>query len=321
MIFEEADLETLEGPAHDSAIEYLALRTSMRDREQLSQIICRSQPDLITQAVREGITAYDPIFRSIHNAVDLSQTCTDLEEYLRDFMGLFEKPHVKNGTRTPKATQESQLRKSDVTVEEIADVLRKHQGSLHRFLHQMANNGGEITEEYRTYVKDAAANFKTTRPTSSTADQPGAGEMAPHLNKLVESLPAAKRTAVLDAVDLYAGYLMALSSVTEDRMRGVLMDGTSPRAGPGAFLARWQRLLDTTATTPITPIGPVRYGSARVHEVGGDEDEMPQEQWLWPEVPDVSVVTNALATPFKKLLGELVREYWKQHVPDESDPE
>ncbi|KAF2668589.1 hypothetical protein BT63DRAFT_425892 [Microthyrium microscopicum] len=311
VIFEESSLEPLEGESHHVAVEYLGLRSKLRDREVLSKIICKSSPDILTQTIREGVAAYDPIFRAVHNAVDLSSTCLDLESFLRDFMKLFEAaPPSSNGTSTPtpKATQDTNLKKNDVGVEQFAAVLRKHQHSLHKFLHQMAKNGGSVTEDYRTYAKEAAAQLKSSRKEDT---QPSAGDMTLDLEKLVAALPADKQKQVLEAVDMYAGYLMALTSVTEDRVRGVVQ-GNAPRAGPGVFLARWQNLLGATATTPTKPSGPVRYGSSRsVPEYDEKETEHDDDQWdKWPKAPDVKIVIDTLGKDFWKVLAEQGKEYW-----------
>jgi hypothetical protein len=298
----------------------------MHDREVLAKIICHSTPDLITATIREGVSAYEPIFRAVHNAVDLSATCQDLEDFLHDFMALFEKSPRKNGTQTPRATEDSQLKKSAISVGDIADVLRKHQAALHRFLHQMAKNGGEVTEQYRVYTKATAAQFKpntTSSPSTSPPDESnqGAGAMTPHINALISSLPEAEKEAVVGALDLYAGYLSALSSVTSDRLSSSIFGSASSTAsaGPGAFLARWQRLLDATPTTPVTANGKVRYGTLRLDAGDGDEEPTGIEQWKWPDAPDCSVVVDALGESFGVLLGELGREHWRNDIDEEDD--
>jgi hypothetical protein len=345
VIFEEASLTILEGEQHDQAIEYLAMRSSCHDREQILRITCQTRPDILTQSIREGIGAYDPILRGVHKAVDLSASCQDLENFLYEFLALFEAHPTKNstanglkvpgsrtpstvgartsGTRTPdagkpKGTSEAQLKHRNVTVEEFAQVLRNHQHALHVFLHQMAKNGGGVTDEYKDYAKTAAAQFKTTpnseKPSKSAPSN--AGAIAPHLSKLVSELPEEKQNAVIDTVDMYSGYLTALSCVTNDRLRGVLTDDSSPSAGPGTFLARWESLLESTPTTPITAKGKVRYGSSRVHMHEESDDVFDTarlgDQWRWPERPDVKVVTEVLGDKFSQLLADLAKDHWVQ---------
>jgi hypothetical protein len=347
VIFEEASLSILEDEPHVQAIEYLAMRSSCHDREQILKITCESRPDILTQSIREGIYAYDPVIRGVHRAVDLSSSCQDLENFLYDFMALFESNPQNNvtatnvlkipgsrtpstaGTRTPdpsksKGTPESQLKHRNVTVEEFAHVLRNHQHALHVFLHQMAKNGGGVTDEYKDYAKTAAAQFKASQTSDKNKDSvsSSASAMIPHLNKLVSELPEEQQKTVVDTVDMYSGYLTALSCVTNDRLRGVLNDDSTPSAGPGTFLARWERLLDSTPTTPITANGKARYGSSRVHMHEESEDVFETarlaDQWRWPEAPDVKIVTDILGDKFGKLLADLAKEHWvaTQHDVD-----
>ena len=91
IICEEASLPKLTGSTHDQALQFLGLSASLRDREELSRLICKSHPDLLTQTIREGVSAYDPIIRKVHQSVDLSTTCLDLENFLKDFFSLFNK--------------------------------------------------------------------------------------------------------------------------------------------------------------------------------------------------------------------------------------
>lgn len=348
VIFEEASLPILEGRQHDQAIEYLAMRSSYHDREQISQIACYSRPDILTQSIKEGITAYDPIIRGVHKAVDLSGSCQDLENFLYEFMALFESSPQKNttlnglkstgtktpstvgarttGTRTPdpskaKVTSEAQLKHRNVTVEEFAQVLRHHQKALHVFIHQLAKNGGGVIDEYKDYAKAAAAQFKATSTLPKAENQiQNSGGIIQQLDKLVAELPETKQTEVIGVVDMYSGYLTALTCVTNDRLRGILSDSSSDVAGPGTFLARWERLLESTPTTPITANGKVRFGSSRVNvaEKSHNEAAKVPDQWRWPEAPDVKIVVEALGDKFGKLLAEMAKQHWikAQHDVD-----
>jgi len=104
-----------------------------------------------------------------------------------------------------------------------------------------------------------------------------------------------------------------------------------PDSGPGAYLARWQALLDDTAITPATAKGPIRYGRSKEvqqnskadvdggkrgeveresskesaddvkpkteSELGLDENEKVQR-------PEVQPVVDALLPTFRELLGK-----------------
>jgi uncharacterized protein DUF3818 len=330
IICEEASLPKLTGETHDYAIQYLGLSASLRDREQLARIICRSTPDILTQTIREGVNAYDPIIRKVHQSVDLSATCLDLEDFLRDFFKLFDKDTTN--TNKPESSTNNDAKPTEklngarhisklasrayqgpaVSVEDIANVLRKHQHSLHKFLHQMAKNGDDVTAQYRTYVNNVVAHFRIPKASASGIPSP---ELTTALSTLVSSLPTATRTKVLETADTYSAYLSALSSVSSDRLNATLA-GENPPAGPGAYLARWTSLMELEPSTPLVPEGKPQYGIARVLTEGEGEDvvlaeERIDERWKWPELPDgVGEVVEALGEGFGKILGKMGRLAW-----------
>jgi Domain of unknown function in PX-proteins (DUF3818) len=298
IICDEARLPRLEGIQHDIALDYLALAASVRDREHLSNVVCKSHPDLITQSIRDVVTAFEPIIRQMHRAVDLSTTCQHVEDFLTDFLALF---HPEEAPEDEQHEIDS-AKPAAVTVDQIADVLRKHQGSLHLFLHQMAKGGGEATEEYRAYVKNAVAQF---RPRDDRTPRPD--ETAAILDPLVAALSDADRAKAIELVDDYAAYLAALGCVSDDRLRAAVGGGgpgsSAGAGGPGAFLARWQRILDASPSTPLLPEGPVVYGSSRrsgqAAPAAGEADS-----WRWPDAPDVGFVAGLLGESFGKALAE-----------------
>jgi len=319
IICEEASLSKLTGSHHEEALKYLGLSSSLRDREQLSRIICKSQPDLLTQTIREGVYAYDPIIRKVHQAVDLSASCWDLEEFLRDFFNLFDKDTETPINEETATNIEDYVDKANlkmVSVEDIAAVLRKHQASLHKYLHQMAKNGGDVTEQYREYVKNAAANFRV-QDEDVTADPSNipSSVLTAHLTSLVHELPSDTRPRVLDALDSYSAYLTALSSVSYDRLSATL-DGGNPPVGPGTYLARWINLMKLEPSTPLDPEGKPRYGVVRVLHGGETLAEIPDEhdeRWRWPDLPSINVVVDACGDKFKGVLGELGKQHWVEH--------
>lgn len=55
------DAESLSEAQHDVAMEYYSTCLSIRDREEITKIACKSQPDVLTSALREAVTAMDPV--------------------------------------------------------------------------------------------------------------------------------------------------------------------------------------------------------------------------------------------------------------------
>jgi hypothetical protein len=87
--------------------------------------------------------------------------------------------------------------------------------------------------------------------------------------------------------------------------------------GPGAYLGRWQDLLDSTLITPLTAEGPVRKaGSEAVVEnstidVDGEKlvefDALDQKKVYTGKnasKPDVSIILDEMLPAFRKLLAE-----------------
>jgi hypothetical protein len=251
------------------ALDYLSIHVSLRDRKHIANILCSRQPDLLTQAVREGVAAYDPIIRALHNAVDLSGTVGDAELFVNDLLKFA--PSSKS-LDTP-------------TVGDFVRLLRKHQGSCHRFLHQVCKNGPELSEWYKEYAKTAARKFQINDGSEedfSNMGGGGAGKLMSKLSDAVLKLPDNQQAQVLTECDSYAEYLANLSIWSESDLKlhiapnQTVTDGgqnsatsqpntrtTSPNRGgpgPGTFLRRWQAYINETSITPTSPGGLVRHG-------------------------------------------------------------
>lgn len=137
------------------------------------------------------------------------------------------------------------------------------------------------------------------------------------------------RPATPGSKDVQAQTQNAPSNASHDNSSDVPKVTSDP--GPGAYLARWQDLLDSTAITPLTPHGKPHHASDKViinnsaEDVDGGktvEFEATQKvidsQKVKPSVPgggtqggksvikkpDVRVVIDALGQDFRKLLAE-----------------
>src|SRR5207253_2649838 len=106
---------------HDIAMEYYSTLLSIRDREELTKILCKLQPDLLTSAIKDLINAYDPIIRAIHNAVDLSGTVTDAENFLTDLIRI-SKPKRSSGTNSRTHSRSNSRSNSPIPNGKIVDV-------------------------------------------------------------------------------------------------------------------------------------------------------------------------------------------------------
>lgn len=331
IIFEDASLPDLTPEHHSQAADYFAIQLSIRDREEIISIFCKSNPDILTQVVREGVDAYEPIIRQIHNAVDLGAGMTDLENFMTDFVKLcrYAKVNKKNGNGSAPVEPPS--------VEDFLDLLNKHVNSSHRFLHQICKNGEELAGHYRIYLKEILKEFRISPestppqtpggPTEKKQDKPpaidaatlsktAAGAMTQPLNDLVAALPASDRTAALKTLDAYAAYLAALHVFSDRRMKSALALDNATTLGPGAYLQRWRDLLNRTPITPETAKGPVRSGKSdsvrdgAMVDVGGEklgERVTAAEEREVPVPPDVSEVVRLCGQGFRDLVREMGR--------------
>ena len=71
---------------HAKALEYLSLVLAVRDRTEIVRVLCQRNPDHLTAAIRDGVDAYTPMIREVHQAVNLSDTLWDFERFLTDML-------------------------------------------------------------------------------------------------------------------------------------------------------------------------------------------------------------------------------------------
>ena len=302
--------ESLSEKQHKLALDYLAIQLAIRDREQLINVLCNHQPDLLTSSIRTMVGAYEPIIRALHQAYDLSGGISDLEAFMTDFINI-SKVETQNGQcKAP-------------SVEDYVNLLHKHQGSSHRFIHQVLKNGKELSQWYHEYADHAAKQYRQ-EITQKSADEehPGnaaAGDFSPRLQSLISALSEEDKSRVLQEVDKHTTYLSSLTETSNTRMKTVVRhiseDKSETAVGPGMYLSRWQTLMDETPITPATPEGLVRHGkddsvkdATRVDTDGAKkgtaeaiaEVEDPQ---LTP--PDVSSTVRLLVPGFRDALRSL----------------
>lgn len=352
VIFENFSLDphNLSASQYDVLQDYMSVNLSIKDRRAIEAIICQQQPDVLTQAVKDLVDAYDPVIRGIHNAYDLSAGLYDFQNFLDDFIKLTKPPSTsKNGSKTDGTSTPPEL----PTVEDYVRLLRKHIPAAHRFLHAIAKNGGEVTQQYRDYAKEAIMHFRPhhhhskhnekSNSSSHSDNQSGsgaAGAMTAALNHLVSSLPAKQRTPILQQLDNHTAYIMAMDSVSRDRLRTIIANTspysspeTSPppctkegtRFGPGLYLTRWQNLIDSTLITPALPYGPVRTGrdpsvrSKAGVDVSGERKvvDLRIEDGV-PEAPDAKLIVEVLGPRFREMLEEAwIKGKQKQQEDDD----
>lgn len=281
---------------HANALEWLSLRLDIRDRQEIVRVLCHRNPDHLTAAINEGVTAYTPMIRRVHQAVNLSDSVWDFERFVTDMLKM-SKPSSPNGEEEPPS------------VEDFVDLLHRHQQSTHKFLHQVLENDEEISSWFREYVHMAAGQFRSSErppPTDTVVpDKMAAGGIQQKLEETFTTLSDEDKAAVTTELNAYQKYLDDLHAASAARISAVIKRTHRTPYGPGGYLARWQHLLDSTLITPATPNGPVRYGANKsVREEGRKdvegnetgfvtEDEV--EKVVDEETPDVPTVERTLS--------------------------
>lgn len=358
---------------HKLALEYLSCKLSVRDRKEIARVLCHRHPDYLTTTVRLIFDAYEPVIRGLHNAVDLSDTMVDFQAFVTDLLKM---------ARIPPPGKDGQT--VVPTVGDFILLLRKHQYSSHKFIHQLAKNGKDVTEWYLKWAEDAASQFRThaapAKQNDKTTSSSGAGDLTEPLTKLFFSLPDDKQKAILPILDQQSSYLekmnqssmqrfsniisstpsasSAAPSPTPSRFSSILSssrsssrssspvrfvsrrsttntpdkpadDSAAPTsashdpdsipkvsstAGPGAYLARWQDLLDSTPITPLTSHGKPHAASdaaimanSTTDVDGGKMLELNAKDTRAVTAgfkPNTTVVVDAMGKRFRDLLAE-----------------
>ncbi|KAJ4397747.1 hypothetical protein N0V93_001982 [Gnomoniopsis smithogilvyi] len=291
VIFDTTDPEltaSLSATQHTQCLEWLSAQLSARDRDEITKVLCKSQPDRLTAAVRSAVGTYEPLIRALHESMDLREHVTSLEKFIGDFIET-SKPKKVNGKSSSKISSKTKSPDSrPPSVEEYVALLRRNKGFLFEYCHQFAAKCTGLREMFQQWAHVVLDEFKQPR---ENAD--GAGAIDSDLQGLYEQLPADEQKEVLTSLDAHTKYLSQLGVLSQQRMQRVLdqlqqesaedekpsttgkssskssSSSSSPRSssyggpsmsGPGVYLMRWESLLDDTLITPASACGSLRYG-------------------------------------------------------------
>ena len=292
---------------HANALTYLQLQLAIRDRREITRVFCHRNPDHVTAAVRDGVDAYTPMIRQVHQAVNLADTMWDFERFVTDMLKM-SKPSGTKGQEKPPS------------VEDYVDLLHRHQSSSHKFLHQVAKNGKDVMGWWKEYVHMAAAQFKRDEkppPTDAVVpERQAAGGARQAMADAFAKLPQEDQKAVKSELEQYQQYLDELHAASAKRIAAVINKTHSTPYGPGAYLARWQQLMDKTPVTPATEQGEVRYGASKSVKEAGRKDVDGQEAGFvtedeaekavderTPEAPPVERTVQLLGKRFREVIA------------------
>lgn len=329
-IFNAADLvlvPPLNDAVHAKCLEYYSALLSARDRDVIADALCRQQPDLFTQMIKDGVSAYEPIIRAIHARIDLREHLEAAQGFIEDFIKTSKPTAPSPGLFGVGASTSARL----AGVQDYVELLMRNRSLLYKWVHDFASQCPDVWEDLRIWAKKGLASFRQSTPSRASDAKGRVNEGDPRslddrLEELFAALPIAAQVSVRSAIDAHAEYLSTLCQISHARLQFLAVETDTDRgtmAGPGVYLARWQDFLDETPITPATPHGPIRrgrdvkntttMGKTGIGE-GRDVHELRAVQEEGPLAPDVSVVVKELGPGF----GEILRsraELWSQTQP------
>ncbi|KAG6293461.1 hypothetical protein E4U46_007584 [Claviceps purpurea] len=313
---------------HAQCLEYYSSLLSVRDRDCITAVFCRQAPDMLTQALKDIVTAYNPIIRAVHANIDLRDHFDAMQAFLEDFLktGRRGPAAADNGSGVAKEQEGSQAdqdgKRGDSSVEDYFALLMRHRGSLYKWVHALASQCPDVWESFRVWAKNTLVQFQA-RDTDSGGGSDGNGDgqhgaaaspsILDTLNNLYTALDPDTQTKVRAAIDSHAAYLSTQTLVSQARLQYLVTASQSDSSGgstvgPGVYLSRWQSLLDETPITPSQRKGPVRCGRDVKYKTtmgkmgaGGntvDAGEVAHGEVV--EAPDVSVVVGTLGEAFRR---------------------
>lgn len=231
-------LASLSEAQHAQCLEYYSASLSVRDREQITKVLCRQSPDLFTQALRDLVGSFEPIIRAVHERVDIRDHLAAAESFINDFIA------TSKPKKAPNEAKNSELPDIAPSVEDYVGLLRRNRQLLYNWLHQFAANCPDVRDSFRSWAKSTIKKaFKqhqeepevplshapesSTPPDRDGLSQPkqrltGAGDMSPALQNIFRNLPADAQAEVLPALDAHAAYLSALEDLSASRMQRIL---------------------------------------------------------------------------------------------------
>ncbi|PVI01952.1 hypothetical protein DM02DRAFT_613279 [Periconia macrospinosa] len=291
---------------HAIAMEFYSNYLSIRDREEITKILCKLQPDVLTVAMKDLVSAFEPVIRQCHKAVDLSDTVSDAQNFLNDLIKVSKPkklstvgsragsretsrdPSPKENDFTTPASALDASSNSNIrvpTVEDYVNLLRTHMPSAHKFLHQVCSNAPDLANEYRTYARAILDELRVTD--SAALAQPtehGAGSMSLPLQSLFSTLPSPKQDELRPLLDQHEQRLQSLKQTSHQRLNAVIAS-THPSPPP-----------------PLSPNKPNPNNSANASPSQGNTHHGPGMYLSrWHSLIDSTYITPAtLAGPVRR---------------------
>ncbi|KAK4234887.1 PX-associated-domain-containing protein [Achaetomium macrosporum] len=231
-ILERSDpklLAILSGPQHTQLSEYLSALLGARDRDEIASALCRQNPDLFTQAIKDAVASFEPMIRTVHQRVDLREQVSAAEGFVTDFI---------NTIKTKKSAPGQPGSAAEVlapSVEDFVILLRENRHLVYNWFHQLASQCPDLKDEFCVWAKETIKVFRQSGQTPSKPESNGeissidkkqrtgaAGSLSSNLQELFASIPPETQSRILPAIDAHAAYLSALEDLSLTRMQRIL---------------------------------------------------------------------------------------------------
>lgn len=261
--------ESLNDAQHAHCLAWLSAELSARDRDEITKVLCKSQPDFLTAALRGAVDTYEPFIRAIHEGMDLREHISAVETFLNDLFETSKAKKLKGGGGSSKFKKNGKTKTHEVittppSVEDYVALLNRNKGLLFTYLHQVAKNCVDLRERFKDWAHVVIAEFRTPQHGSNSQDA-GAGAMSAVLQDMYASLPPDTRNTVLARLDAHAGYLAELDALSEGRMQRVLDQLHSESGREGKTLVSGSgsgRSSPKPASSPASPRTSTGHGAS-----------------------------------------------------------
>ncbi|KAK4199286.1 PX-associated-domain-containing protein [Triangularia verruculosa] len=250
-------LKKLTEERHAEYLEYFSTLLMIRDREEIPGVLCRQHPDLFTKAVKDLVSAFEPFIRVLHEHADLREHVTAVEGFITDFINIGKSKSSRNGngflSSWTSSSPKNDADRHPPSVEDYVTLLQKNRQLLYNFLHQVASQCPNLTEDFRVWCNATIKVFQQSRqhcpskndlPPNSSTESPkskkrhgGAGALSSNLQHLFTSLPPSERERILPAINAHASYLFSLEVLSRQRMQRILDNMPAAAADNDASLS------------------------------------------------------------------------------------
>ncbi len=250
-------LPSLSETQHAQCLEYLSALLAARDRDEIANALCRQNPDLFTQAIKDAVASFEPMIRSIHQHVDLREHVSAAEGFIAEFIHVSKAKKGTSGLLGSLKASASMRDPSETAAPSVEDyvlLLRNNRQLVYNWLHQLASQCPEIRADFCAWAKETIKLFRQSAPPAPSSPpsphtpRPGAaGSLSAPLQDLFASLPPETRSRILPTISAHATYLSALETLSLARMQHIL--DNMPESLPTTTATT----ITTSASTPTTP--------------------------------------------------------------------